>query len=274
MLESMHFLAVAACSALTMAASAQTLPTATITLNWKNTGSTVSAPTRHPIEPGQSIDIWVDVAWTGAGMSFPGGIVTGFGLLFMDIVGTRAGVWAGSESPTMNGFGGTTGVNPDRYGRQVDPEGGWRTGPWVLNPEPVSGSYLTDLYAGQFPVPGTVPINPVNPINEIMRLRWTPLSYDAGTVSFISRKASSPTGSGAGVFLLDPVSGLITFEYLGFTDVTWGTLPAIPIIPAPTTLTVLLCGVLLSHRVRRSGAVPACPVPPGESRSQHHRPRR
>jgi hypothetical protein len=233
------------------AAQAQTVPTATVSLSWKNSGSTVAGATQNTVQMGESIDIWVNVSLTGLGGAVPTGILMGLGTLFMDVVATRAGTFAGSELPIMAGFGGTTGntTTRDRYGRPVDGDGGWRTGPWVLNPDPISGMSVANLQAGQFPTPGSE-VNPANPVNEIIRLRWTPANYEVGTVDFSAQKAAAAT-TGVQVYATNPSTGAHTSLNVEFANITWLGLSNIPIVPAPSSLALLGLGGLLVARRRR-----------------------
>jgi hypothetical protein len=243
-------LALTVLAGMAAAAQAQTVPTATVTLNWKNTGSTVAAPTQNPVQPGQSIDIWVNVAFTGLGGPVGAGNISGLGTLFMDILGTRAGTFAGSENPIMAGFGGTTGnaTTRDRYGRPVDGDGGWRTGPWVLNPDPISGTAVANLQAGQFPLPGG-DVNPAQPVNEIVRVRWTPATYDAGNVSFTPQKAAAAT-TGVQLYVTDAAQSHTAIN-VEIPNITWVGVSNIPIVPAPSSLALLGLGGLLVARRRR-----------------------
>jgi hypothetical protein len=126
-----------ACSALVVVAGfvsvaqAQTF-SAAVTVHWKNTGSSAAAPTQHPVQPGESVDIWINVAFAG-----PANLL-GLSTVSFDLqAGPNVnGTWLLSGSgfngsnPPPGGLLGVHNNNWNSYGQRIDLVGGWPIPSW------------------------------------------------------------------------------------------------------------------------------------------------
>jgi hypothetical protein len=107
------------------AAHAQSF-SATVSLHWKNTGSSAAAPTQNPVQPGESVDVWMNIACSG-----PANLL-GLAILSFDLYagpnvdGTWELVGSGfnGSNPPPGGALGVHNTNWNSYGRRTDVVGG------------------------------------------------------------------------------------------------------------------------------------------------------
>jgi hypothetical protein len=215
-------------------------PSAAVTVHWKNTGSSAAAPTHWYPGPGESVDIWVNVSFSG-----PGNVV-GLASIFFDLqAGPNVGGSWVLSGPGFNGsdLGPGWNANRNNYGRRADLIGGWALS--TVGTPQGDGS-MRDAQAGQFPT-SILDVNPANPVIEIWRGRWTPDSYEARTLTWQAQKAAAAS---TGVILwLDDGGPLPTSVHVEVAAITWGSI-IIP-IPAPSILSLFGAAAMLQARRRR-----------------------
>lgn len=246
---------IVASAGMTTSSLAQSQPTATVSLSWKNT----TTGDQSPLLPGQSAAIWVDVAFSppvGTAVQTPlgEGEIVGLGAVYFDLLGS--GNPGGSYRNSGAGFGGTpeidgpnTNNNWNDYGRRDDTLPGWALGSLGGQGGGPMGGTIHDYMAGmagQFPLTPTA--NHFNPVREIFRIEWTPDDYSSRNVMWHSRKTSTPTGTG--VALLVQLPGHYTTIDVPFTGINWGALQ-IAVVPAPSGMMLLVVGAAGAFRRRR-----------------------
>jgi hypothetical protein len=215
-------------------------PSATVTVHWKNTGSSAAAPTQWYPSPGESVDIWVNVSFSG-----PGSIVGLVNIVFDLQAGPNVGGSWTLSGPGFNGsdLGPGWNLNRNNYGRRLDLIGGWALS--TVGTPQGNGS-IRDAYAGQFPT-SILEVNPSNPVIEIWRARWTPDSYEPRNLTWQAQKAAAAI---TGVALwLDDGGPLPTAVHIESAAITWGSI-IIP-IPAPSALALLGAAAVIAGRHRR-----------------------
>lgn len=229
------------------AAATSAQPTATVDLNWRNT----QTGGQHPIGPGQTADIWLDVSFTpSVGTALQGGEVAGLASLFFDLLGSgdTSGSW------TLSGPGfvsnawqhGCPWCPPQaNYGRRTDIFGGWALG-GVGSALP--NGTIVSAQAGQFPL--SPPASAFNPVVEIWRGKWQPGDYSDRIVDFTSQKAEISLQTGIAIYILEP-GDIHRAIHVQPANITWGSVQ-VPVIPAPSGMLVVVGGAMVALGRRRA----------------------
>lgn len=225
--------------------------TMTYSFQWNDNGN-LNGNDNGILEPGEAARVWLAVSFTpsvGSTTTYnppppPGvGIVAGLDSAEFDLIASAnaGGSWVLSGP----GFNGVTGPN---WGRRAG---------WVMGGAGDPGSPEGSLYhaaTGTFLLPGST-ASPLNPVEEIWRGKWTPTSYAARTVSFMSQ---------------DPVvHGTLGYSYLAIqfgnepgtghplylpkrVETRFYTSITIPIVPTPGCAVLLAPLAILASRRRRA----------------------
>lgn len=121
-------------------------------------------------------------------------------------------------------------------------------GPSYYGTPGMSGSTLTDVAGGQLPLSQTFVLT-TNPIVGVWSGTWTPTSYAPRTVTFASENGTgNPNPLASTVIVRDPMISHSVIH--GTSDVTHGSV-AIPIIPAPPSISIVGIAGLLGQRRQR-----------------------
>jgi hypothetical protein len=222
----------------------------TMTMSWReatSTGGTIPNPDGI-LEPGEHALILIDsVSFTNQGGTanfsppigtFTSGTIIGFGSGGMfDLNGSGGTVGAFICSTPAANSTGTSGFGV---------RGDWRTtgnqGPFA------TPDGLYSIIFGQYPGnPGGV--NAANPIPRMLRILWTPASFEPRTARFdLAPNVISQTNPASVYLDFNGIAGASV--YVTPANLTLGSV-SIPIAPAPPTLALAAAAATLASRRRR-----------------------